>query len=120
MAIKWLFSSAFTQVSGHADGNDLHTKAVVSCPNEGLVNGNLKGYNEMERGVTSIKPSKEDYPNGFQMPVHYPRYSKADYEKMEEWKIDVLLKEYGFSFTGGTVDEKRAFAMGAFLWPDQL
>ncbi|KAL4333232.1 hypothetical protein GQ457_07G017180 [Hibiscus cannabinus] len=55
-----------------------------------------------------------------QMPVHYPRYSKADYEKMEEWRIDMLLKEYGFSSNGGTVDEKRAFAMGAFLWPDQL
>ncbi|KAK8626389.1 hypothetical protein V6N13_134036 [Hibiscus sabdariffa] len=109
MALKWLLSSAFTLVFGH-------TEAVVSCPNEGHVDGNLKGYKEMERGVSS----KEDYPNGFQMPVHYPRYSKADYEKMEEWRIDMLLKEYGFSSNGGTVDEKRAFAMGAFLWPDQL
>ncbi|KAL4334708.1 hypothetical protein GQ457_07G012720 [Hibiscus cannabinus] len=115
MALKWLLSSAFTLVFGHTDGGDLHTKAVVSCPNEGHVNGNLKGYKEMERGVSS----KEDYPNGFQMPVHYPRYLKADYERMEEWRIDMLLKEYGFSRNGGTVDEKRAFAMGAFLWPDQ-
>lgn len=67
-----------------------------------------------------IKISKEDYPNGFQMPIHYPRYSKADYEKMEEWRVDMLLKEYGLSFNGTSVDEKRAFAMGAFLWPDQL
>ncbi|KAL8505438.1 hypothetical protein ACS0TY_016615 [Phlomoides rotata] len=55
---------------------------------------------------------------GFQMPLHYPRYGKSDYEKMEEWKVDMLLREYGLSF-GGSLDEKRDFAMGAFLWPDQ-
>ncbi|OMP04251.1 hypothetical protein COLO4_09812 [Corchorus olitorius] len=109
MALKWLLSSAFTQVLGHT--------AVVTCPNEGLnMPANLKGCKET---VGSIKLSKEDYPNGFQMPIHYPRYSKSDYEKMEEWKLDMLLKEYGFSCQG-SVDEKRAFAMGAFLWPDQF
>ncbi|CAN4103931.1 unnamed protein product [Withania somnifera] len=56
---------------------------------------------------------------GFVMPLHYPRYTKDDYEKMEEWKIDVLLTEYGLNFQG-TVNEKRRFVMGAFLWPDQL
>ncbi|KAI4296034.1 hypothetical protein L6164_036024 [Bauhinia variegata] len=56
--------------------------------------------------------------SGFRMPLHYPRYKKSDYENMEEWKVDLLLKEYGLSFKG-TLDEKRAFAMGAFLWPDQ-
>lgn len=55
---------------------------------------------------------------GFQMPLHYPRYTKSDYEKMEEWKLDMLLLEYGLSFRGN-LDEKRKFAMGAFLWPDQ-
>lgn len=54
----------------------------------------------------------------FQMPLHYPRYTKSDYEKMEEWKVELLLKEYGLSFKG-SLDEKRCFAMGAFLWPDQ-
>ncbi|XVF70873.1 hypothetical protein PTKIN_Ptkin11bG0197300 [Pterospermum kingtungense] len=54
------------------------------------------------------------------MPIHYPRYSKTDYETMEEWRLDMLLKEYGLSFKGPSVDEKRVFAMGAFLWPDQL
>ncbi|KAK7331134.1 hypothetical protein VNO77_25349 [Canavalia gladiata] len=79
-------------------------------------------------------PTKEEYPNGeaksvkgsslqcpssgFQMPLHYPRYTKQDYQIMEEWKVDLLLKQYGLSFKG-TLDEKRAFAMGAFLWPDQ-
>ncbi|XP_051136355.1 uncharacterized protein LOC127255000 [Andrographis paniculata] len=55
----------------------------------------------------------------FKMPVHYPRYVKSDYEKMEEWRLDVLLQQYGVSFSG-SLEEKRRFAMGAFLWPDQF
>ncbi|MBA0694742.1 hypothetical protein Goari_005015 [Gossypium aridum] len=58
--------------------------------------------------------------SGFQMPLHYPRYTKADYEKMEEWKVDMLLREYGLSLEGNlSLDEKRAYAMGTFLWPHQ-
>ncbi|KAK4341912.1 hypothetical protein RND71_037728 [Anisodus tanguticus] len=64
----------------------------------------------------SISFSNEKW---FQMPLHYPGYTKDDYEKMEEWRLDALLSEYGLNFQG-TVDEKRRFAMGAFLWPDQL
>ncbi|GLU12685.1 hypothetical protein SLE2022_293470 [Rubroshorea leprosula] len=69
---------------------------------------------------SKIGDSMDAYPSGFQMPIHYPRYTKAeaDYEKMEDWKVDLLLKQYGLNFKG-TLDEKRAFAMGAFLWPDQ-
>ncbi|KAJ8649455.1 hypothetical protein MRB53_002478 [Persea americana] len=52
----------------------------------------------------------------FQMPLHYPRYTRADYETMPEWKLDCLLKEYGLP-NAGDVSEKRKFAMGAFLWP---
>ncbi|KAL3820832.1 hypothetical protein ACJIZ3_006737 [Penstemon smallii] len=55
----------------------------------------------------------------FKMPVHYPRYKKEDYEKMEDWKLDNLLQQYGLGFDG-TLEEKRAYAMGAFLWPHQL
>ena len=33
------------------------------------------------------------------MPLHYPRYTKRDYEKMEEGKLDLLLKQYGLCFT---------------------
>ncbi|CAI0374327.1 unnamed protein product [Linum tenue] len=55
---------------------------------------------------------------GFRMPLHYPRYSKRDYESMEEWRLDLLLSQYGLRFDG-TVEEKRAYAIGAFLWPDQ-
>ncbi|KAF0932058.1 hypothetical protein E2562_007861 [Oryza meyeriana var. granulata] len=55
---------------------------------------------------------------GFQMPLHYPRYKKADYEAMPEWRVDCLLREYGLP-VAGDVEDKRRFAMGAFLWPDQ-
>lgn len=51
----------------------------------------------------------------FQMPLHYPRYTRADYENMPEWKLDCLLNEYGLPVMGD-VAEKRNFAMGAFLW----
>ncbi|OVA06381.1 hypothetical protein BVC80_8981g18 [Macleaya cordata] len=53
----------------------------------------------------------------FQMPLHYPRYTKADYETMPEWKLDRLLAEYGLPIIGD-VEQKRKFAMGAFLWPN--
>ncbi|KAK7287406.1 hypothetical protein RIF29_00680 [Crotalaria pallida] len=52
----------------------------------------------------------------FQMPLHYPRYTKTDYEAMPEWRLDCLLKEYGLPIMGD-VQQKRKFAMGAFLWP---
>ncbi|KAF3439900.1 hypothetical protein FNV43_RR18178 [Rhamnella rubrinervis] len=51
----------------------------------------------------------------FQMPLHYPRYTRADYETMPEWKLDCLLNQYGLPITGD-VHHKRKFAMGAFLW----
>ncbi|KAK8635540.1 hypothetical protein V6N13_004274 [Hibiscus sabdariffa] len=51
----------------------------------------------------------------FQLPLHYPRYTKADYEAMPEWKLDCLLKEYGLPVSGD-VEQKRNFVMGAFLW----
>jgi hypothetical protein len=55
---------------------------------------------------------------GFRMPLHYPRYKKADYESMPEWRVDCLLREYGLP-AEGDLDSKRRFAMGAFLWPDE-
>lgn len=52
---------------------------------------------------------------GFQMPLHYPKYTRVEYEAMPEWKLDCLLTEYGLSVPGD-VNQKRKFAMGAFLW----
>ncbi|KAF6134483.1 hypothetical protein GIB67_034897 [Kingdonia uniflora] len=52
----------------------------------------------------------------FQMPLHYPRYTKADYENMPEWKLDCLLRQYGLPIIGD-LEQKKKFSMGAFLWP---
>ncbi|KAF3657259.1 hypothetical protein P3S67_019473 [Capsicum chacoense] len=54
--------------------------------------------------------------NCFQMPLHYPRYTKEDYQHMPEWMIDKLLAEYGLP-ANGDLANKRKFAMGAFVWP---
>lgn len=51
----------------------------------------------------------------FQMPLHYPRYRREDYEGMPEWQLDRLLSEYGLP-VAGTVHQKRTFAIGTFLW----
>ncbi|KAL5733157.1 hypothetical protein ACOSP7_032501 [Xanthoceras sorbifolium] len=55
--------------------------------------------------------------SSFKMPLHYPRYTKKDYQDMPEWKLDRLLSEYGLC-ASGDLAYKRQFAMGAFLWPD--
>lgn len=55
----------------------------------------------------------------FQMPLHYPRYTRKDYQDMPEWQLDNLLRQYGLS-THGDLAYKRDFAIGAFLWPDPL
>ncbi|MCO5581664.1 hypothetical protein L7F22_035553 [Adiantum nelumboides] len=54
-------------------------------------------------------------PSVFQMPLHYPRYTRSDYQAMEEWRLDRLLEEYGLPIPP-TLDAKREFAIGTFLW----
>ncbi|XP_073282192.1 uncharacterized protein [Primulina huaijiensis] len=54
--------------------------------------------------------------SGFQMPLHYPKYTKNEYQEMPEWMLDRLLAEYGLPAIGDLA-HKRDFAMGAFLWP---
>ncbi|XP_060184864.1 uncharacterized protein LOC132614427 [Lycium barbarum] len=93
MALSQFFQSACTIVLGH-------------------------GNNSSQEKIHKIDQQKKM--NNFQMPLHYPRYKKVDYEKMEEWRLDILLKQYGFLNFNGTMEEKRKFAIGAFLWPDQL
>ncbi|XAR70207.1 hypothetical protein NMG60_11026989 [Bertholletia excelsa] len=68
---------------------------------------------------TSDHHQKQKQSCCFQMPLHYPRYKKSDYEIMPEWKLDCLLTQYGLPISGD-VSQKRKFAMGAFLWPSQL
>lgn len=84
---------------------------LLSLSSTILVNGSEAAKDEVK---------KEEVVNGgFQMPLHYPRYVRSDYEKMEEWRLDLLLRQYGLNFNGD-LEEKRKFAMGAFLWPDQF
>ncbi|KAJ6912337.1 hypothetical protein NC651_014902 [Populus alba x Populus x berolinensis] len=107
-ALRWLVHSA-CHVFGYPneDNNMQSRNKVVGCPNE-HADGVMIKSSRLEMNPCT----------GFQMPLHYPRYTKADYEKMEEWKVDMLLREYGISFKG-SLEEKRGYAMGAFLWPDQ-
>ena len=109
MGLKWILNSAFTQVLG-------------------LTEKQQHNQNEAGEGIKNVEQVQEaedcfygglNFERGFQMPLHYPRYTKADYERMEEGKLDLLLKQYGLRFEG-TLEEKRAFAIGTFLWPDQL
>ncbi|KAF5742692.1 hypothetical protein HS088_TW09G00744 [Tripterygium wilfordii] len=68
--------------------------------------------------MESGKTKKGVMKSSFQMPLHYPRYTKKDYESMPEWELDRLLAEYGLAVQGHDLEYKREFAMGAFLWPD--
>lgn len=72
----------------------------------GMANGH--GHNNKE----DMMMRQSSY---FQMPLHYPRFTRADYEKMPEWKLDCLFTEYGLRVSGD-LNYKRNFAMGAFLW----
>ncbi|GKV13658.1 hypothetical protein SLEP1_g24645 [Rubroshorea leprosula] len=76
----------------------------------------FNGHGDISKS-SKVSDSMDAYPSGFQMPLHYLRCTKGDYERIEGWKVDLLLRQYVLNFKG-TLDEKRAFAMGAFLWPD--
>ncbi|ESQ42885.1 hypothetical protein EUTSA_v10015107mg [Eutrema salsugineum] len=100
METKWLFTSAFSQMFGYSNRMD----QTSNCQNT-------------RNKIMMMK--KEEFPSGFQVPLHYPKYSKSDYEAMDDLSLDLLLKQYGLSFEG-SLDDKRVFAIESFLWPDQL
>ncbi|KAE8689658.1 hypothetical protein F3Y22_tig00110933pilonHSYRG00244 [Hibiscus syriacus] len=107
MALRWFLHSACHVLGYQNEPNNLrHCKSSKVSSN---------------CDPTSSRKVKQYPDSGFQMPLHYPRYTKSNYEKMEEWKVDLLLREYGLNLDGSlsSLDEKRAYAMGAFLWPDQ-
>lgn len=78
----------------------------------------MQGFNQNGCHHLSKQGNKKPSTH-FQMPLHYPRYKKKDYETMPDWKLDCLLREYGLPINVGDVNQKRKFAMGAFLWPSQ-
>ncbi|KAL3736595.1 hypothetical protein ACJRO7_025525 [Eucalyptus globulus] len=109
MAFKWLLSSAFIQVMGPAEGTGKEKEKGRPTRDQAQRSGKASGKDREEEPATATR---------FQVPLHYPRYTRAEYEKMEEWRLDLLLQQYGMNCRG-SLDEKRAFAIGAFLWPDQ-
>ncbi|WOK93824.1 hypothetical protein Cni_G02525 [Canna indica] len=85
--------------------------------NMGSVAQGLATANDVGRLWRPPQPTNvEEGSCRFHMPLHYPRYTKADYDSMPEWKLDCLLQDYGIPPTGD-VRDKRRFAIGAFLWP---
>ncbi|KAJ0081938.1 hypothetical protein Patl1_09669 [Pistacia atlantica] len=78
MALRWIVHTA-CNVLGYDQNhpNNIHCKNAMGYQNQvhpqGLLNNTSK--------VTSSS-SNSSSSSGFQMPLHYPRYSKADYEKM--------------------------------------
>ena len=110
MALKGLLSFSFTQVLGPTQNVGMR---------EGSEKRMIEESKEKASSIVSICKDQDFPSGGFQLPLHYPRYNKADYEKMEEWRLDMLLKEYGLSVKG-SLEEKRVFAIGFFLWPNQL
>uniref|UniRef100_A0A2C9V2U7 DUF7722 domain-containing protein n=1 Tax=Manihot esculenta TaxID=3983 RepID=A0A2C9V2U7_MANES len=56
--------------------------------------------------------------NTFKMPLHYPSYSKEEYQDMAEWRLDLLLQQYGLPINGRSLAYKREMAICCFLWPE--
>lgn len=77
------------------------------------VGGGANGHHQQQR---QVQGGKDNRCGQFQMPLHYPRYTRAEYETMPEWKLDCLLSQYGLP-VAGDLNQRRKFAMGAFLWP---
>ncbi|EFJ29861.1 hypothetical protein SELMODRAFT_409811 [Selaginella moellendorffii] len=57
---------------------------------------------------SAISLHNPSVPYEFRMPLHYPRYTKAEYEQMPEWLLDRLLEEYGLPARSmGGLEAKR-------------
>ncbi|ESQ46764.1 hypothetical protein EUTSA_v10028146mg [Eutrema salsugineum] len=85
------------------------------------IRDNNNHHQDCENQKNKTKIGDNTSQNGsscFKIPLHYPKYTKSDYEKMPEWQLDQLLREYGLPIIGDSY-EKRKFAIGAFLWPSE-
>ncbi|PKU84776.1 uncharacterized protein LOC110114967 [Dendrobium catenatum] len=99
MALRWFLQATSMMIVGKSTDHDVEVEPAIQ---------KKKLFKVRNFGC-----------EGFKMPLHYPRYKKVDYERMDEWKLDMLLKEYGLEVEG-SLDEKKSFVMGTFLWPDQF
>ncbi|KAJ9160168.1 hypothetical protein P3X46_025593 [Hevea brasiliensis] len=70
------------------------------------------------KSVMMIRTSQEFSGNKtLKIPLHYPSYTKKEYEYMPEWQLDMLLQEYGLPIQGD-LGYKRELAISAFVWPE--
>ncbi|KAG0490734.1 hypothetical protein HPP92_007597 [Vanilla planifolia] len=99
MALRWFLQAA--------------TAMIIDKPSDDHVDPTMK--KKKTEDLVKVKNVRYE---GFRMPLHYPRYKKEDYERMDECKLDMLLREYGLEVEA-PLEEKKSFAMGAFLWPNQ-
>ena len=108
-SLKCFINFAFTQVLGLVDNGSMQCNLISKLSWRAGSIERLEG-----RRNCQIIVSKEDSANGFEMPLHFPRYTKEDNEKMEDWKLDMVLKEYGLTVKGA-LDAKRSFVIGTFI-----
>ncbi|OMO59250.1 hypothetical protein CCACVL1_24967 [Corchorus capsularis] len=71
----------------------------------------------INKRISKVKENNNGKSCSFLMPLHYPIFTKEEYEKMPLWRLDQLFGEYGLKVMEGDLDYKRKFAMAAFLWP---
>ncbi|KAL0550218.1 hypothetical protein IC582_014722 [Cucumis melo] len=76
MGLKWILNSAFTQVLGLTEKLQQNQKEAGG---EGI-----KNVEQVKEGRDCFYGGGLNFESGFQMPLHYPRYTKRDYEEMEE------------------------------------
>lgn len=50
--------------------------------------------------------------------INYIPQTKHDYDNMAEWELGSLVYIHGLP-VAGTLEQKREFAMRAFIWPHQ-
>ncbi|KAJ3673615.1 hypothetical protein LUZ60_005607 [Juncus effusus] len=92
---------------------------IAMSSDDYYVKSGLKKLKEKENQTNSAKTTRLKNYKEFQRPLHYPRYKKEEYDKMEEQRLNQLLKDYGLPFDG-SIEEKRAYAIGAFLFPSKI
>ncbi|PQQ04183.1 hypothetical protein Pyn_24769 [Prunus yedoensis var. nudiflora] len=73
----------------------------------------MESATRFEVGRGRADEGKQQQRDFFKMPLHYPNYSKADYDSMPEWKLDRLLSEYGLPVVGSTaqIDQGVAYVL---------
>uniref|UniRef100_A0A2C9V2P6 DUF7722 domain-containing protein n=1 Tax=Manihot esculenta TaxID=3983 RepID=A0A2C9V2P6_MANES len=79
----------------------------------------VKRPKEQKKRATMMSSSQEfSGSKTFKIPLHYPRYTKKQYEHMPEWKLDSLLQDYGLPIDQGDLAYKRELAISTFIWPE--